>query len=601
MSSPVRRWPSRRPRRFRKPISCRPCRESKLRCDRQAPCASCRRRDIGEDCVYRPASPTTTSPVLSRPGPEQAWDTSQLLSPRQSTETSSTVLVDSRAASDSHARWDQVHQRPTDERDQIQQPWNSTFFPFGIAPVVSRQDILALLPPKECCDYLITRYFQLLSPQFHILHSPSFQSQYGLFQADPLNIDLSWIALLFTICAVTLNTMEETDPIFAELQSDENQLLSPSTIVARLRSAAMMCLSQDQFMVRHTLCTLEALLILIYGISHNDGVERAWVLLGMAQNIAIALRCNVKTKPPEMSWVQAERRRRCWAGVLLLHTNQAIIFRDVNVSSLIGTEPTLPADVNDCDIQDDRILPASSQPTQMSMIMLKLRVFQLTSRISDHLSSKHKMSEERLLEFDAEIAREQAKWDEIFLLDGQPSILDSSSYAHWCFLQHYAHQLYLLLHRAFCLPRPAFPPRPESQLKCITSGAALLEIHRQFCEVPRLRNYRWYVYGMISFVALHGAVAMASCLLMGAEIPNPTMYREALDANVSRFEQLRGRSAICAKSYPILRHLQTMLSSPNEAVTEPGADITNGFDEWIDTVQWLNTDALSFDIPPFVA
>jgi hypothetical protein len=276
----------------------------------------------------------------------------------------------------------------------------------------------------------------------------------------------------------------------------------------------------------------------------------------MAQNIAIALRCNIKEKPTEMSWVEVERRRRCWAGVLLLHTNQAILFRDVNVSSLIGSEPTLPADVNDCDIQEDRILPPSSQPTQMSMIMLKLRVFQLTSRISDHLSSCKKMSEERLLAFDSEIAQEQAKWDEIFLLDGQPSILDSSSYAHWCFLQHYAHQLYLLLHRAFCLPRPGSPPRAESQLKCITSGAALLEIHRQFCEVPRLRNYRWYVYGMISFVALHGAAAMASCLLMGAGIPNPSMYREAFDANVARFEQLRGRSAICAKSYPILRHLQ---------------------------------------------
>ncbi|KAL3496090.1 hypothetical protein BJX62DRAFT_194099 [Aspergillus germanicus] len=466
---------------------------------------------------------------------------------------------------------------------------------------MSRQDILALLPPKECCDYLITRYFQLLSPQFHILHSPTFQRQYGLFQLDPVNIDLSWMSLLFTICAVTLNTMEDTDRIFADLQSDENQLLSPATTVARLRSAAMMCLSQDQFMIRHTLCTLEALLILIYGIIHNDGVERAWVLLGMAQIIAIALRCNVKEKPTDMTWVEVERRCQCWAGVILLHTNQAITFRDVNVSSLTGSEPTLPADVNDCDIQDDRILPPSSQPTQMSMIMLKLRVFQLTSWISDHLSSNNKMDEQRLAAFDAEIAQEQAKWDEIFLLDGQPSILDSSSYAHWSFLQHYAHQLYLLLHRAFYLPRPSSPPRAESQLKCITSGAALLEIHRQFCEVPRLRNYRWYVYGMISFVALHGAAAMASCLLMGADIPNPSMYREAFDANVARFEQLRGRSAICAKSYPILRHLQTMLSSEKETVPDPGGDLTNGFDEWIDTVQWLNADALNFDIPPFVA
>jgi hypothetical protein len=44
-----------------------------------------------------------------------------------------------------------------------------------------------------------------------------------------------------------------------------------------------------------------------------------------------------------------------------------------------------------------------------------------------------------------------------------------------------------------------------------------------------------------------------------------------------------------------------MLSSDKETVPDSGADLTNGFDDWIDTVQWLNADALNFDIPPFVA
>ncbi|KAL2809150.1 hypothetical protein BJX63DRAFT_424071 [Aspergillus granulosus] len=466
--SPIR-WPSKRPRRVRKPIGCKPCRESKLRCDRQMPCASCRRRSLIEECNYHPASPST-SPVLSGPRPSQARDTSQLLSPRPSTSTSSPWPSDNQAASDSHARWDEVLKRPTGQG-------------------------------------------------------------YNAYQLDLVNAELSWLALLFMICSVTLSSMEENDPIFGQLWDRDNELLDPSIIVVRLRNTAMMCLSQDQFLIRHSLNMLEAILILIYGISHNDGVEQTWVLLGMAVNIAIALRCNIKV----------ERRRRCWAGVLLLHINRVILFRDVNVSSLLGIEPVLPAIANDSDILEDCVLPRSSQPTQTSMMILKLRLFQLSSRICDRLSGEHKMDEYHLVTSDAEIAQEQAQWNATFLLDGQPSFLDTSSYAHWCILQQYAHQLYLLLHGGFCLSRPSVPARTESQLKCITSGAVLLEIHREFCEVPRLRNYRWFVYGMRSFFALH------------------------------------------------------------DGVPDSGVDFNNVFDEWIDTVQWLNADSVNLDIPQLMA
>ena len=277
----------------------------------------------------------------------------------------------------------------------------------------------------------------------------------------------------------------------------------------------------------------------------------------MALNIAIALRCNVRTKPPSMSWIEFERRRRCWAGILLLHTYQAILFRDVNISSLLEREGMVPADVNDSDIQDDSIHQPSSQPTQMSVIMYKLRIFELSRRICHRLSNDAKLDELTLTSFDSEIAQEQAKWDAKFLIDGKPSVLDIASYAYWCILQQYAHQLYLLIHRAFCRPRPGGGPcRSESQLKCITSGAALLEIHRQLYAVPRLRHYRWYVCGMTSFCALHGAVALASCLLTPPGTFDSSPYRAAFDSAVEQIENLRIRSPICVKAYPILRHLQ---------------------------------------------
>jgi hypothetical protein len=165
---------------------------------------------------------------------------------------------------------------------------------------------------------------------------------------------------------------------------------------------------------------------------------------------------------------------------------------------------------------------------------------------------------------DAEIAREQQQWDYTFLLNGSPSLLDTFSYAHWCILQLYAHQLYLLLHRPSCLRRHEADFLPASRSKCLTSGAALIDLHRQFLILPRLRHYRWYVYGLTGSCAVHGAVALASCLLDGAdEVVDSAHYRAIFNDAVQRIESLQDRGNIYRKAYPVLRHLQYVPNSVN--------------------------------------
>jgi hypothetical protein len=96
----------------------------------------------------------------------------------------------------------------------------------------------------------------------------------------------------------------------------------------------MICLAQDNFLNNHSISTFEALLILIFTISYDERVDRGWVLLGMGLNIGIALQCNVDYKRPDATCIEVERRRRYWAGILLLHTYQAIMFRDVDIAWL---------------------------------------------------------------------------------------------------------------------------------------------------------------------------------------------------------------------------------------------------------------------------
>ncbi|KAL4796670.1 hypothetical protein BDV19DRAFT_388171 [Aspergillus venezuelensis] len=605
-------------RKSRKTYSCDACKRSKLKCDRQSPCSSCKYRACEDSCTYA----YTAGPGLATPSSLRSTDFS---TPITSAPAAASLPTSTESVYDDlpHSRWDAVFERPVqhvaragpgiapvdgDDGDKFS-------FPFAFGPKISREELLQRLPPWHCCEYLITQYFTLLSPLFHVLHGPAFERQYYAFKANPNNYQPSWLALLFAILSMAVLSIENDGTMLAELWSDPD-VQNTAALSCRFRTAATICLAQDNFLINHSLNTLEALLILIYTISHDEGVDRGWVLLGMSLNIGIALQCNVDNPPSGMNCIEVERRRRCWAGILLLHTYQAIMHRDINMGWLTNIPAVMPADVNDKDITERVVLRPSSQPTQMSVMMYKLRLFQLSNRICTYLT-KTPQDEESLVLFDAEIASEQRAWDATFLSNSRPNLLDASSYAFWCILQLYANHLYLLIHRPFCRYSASNTTssttsskfRPASRAKCISSGAALLDLHQQFCENPRLRHYRWNVYGMTSSYALHGAVALASCLLDQAANktgnlnpvpdpdPDPAPYRAAFDAALLRVEKSQDRSPICKKAYPILRHFQTMLSPDNFQWSDPAGSnqFGNIFDEWVDSVQWLNSDSINWN------
>lgn len=292
----------------RKPVSCVPCRKSKLRCNRQLPCASCQRRECLELCTYTYFDSSTQHTTANHVDGLEARSTSTRQSPHsgnpigttgqdrnevefhRSEATLDTIGNPSQTTrqDNSHTEWDALLQRPMDQmcppESRPDDPFINTgnfCFPFSFGPAVSREEILAILPPSQCCDYLVTEYFIRLSPLFHILHGPTFQKQYNYFRQNPGAADLSWIALLFAICSATINTFDSDESRSIDIWPEASGPRDLSSDAYRLRIAAMICLSKDQFLIRHNLSTLEALLLLIYTISNHEGAERAWTLLGM--------------------------------------------------------------------------------------------------------------------------------------------------------------------------------------------------------------------------------------------------------------------------------------------------------------------------------
>ncbi|KAF2965992.1 hypothetical protein GQX73_g7586 [Xylaria multiplex] len=584
-------------RKRRKPLSCEPCRRSKLRCDRRKPCNTCLRRACQTQCNYYELSDNdgTVDPHRGRgrysgvTGLRQAvcpLATPSSPLPRGASPPSLSARTESNDTLETISQWDAVFQRPTNGQvEAIDMPgWsNFPFSPNCVSPVAG---LLGVLPPLPCCEYLVAAFFTHVSPLLPILDGPTFQKQFFKFVEAPEEVDLSWLAKLFVMCSLALLSKSADYSLVQELwpRSDIDDAILLSV---KLRNLAKECLSRGHFMVRHTLHTLEALLILVYGICHTEGVERSWALLGAALNIGIALKCH--TEPRGQTPADKERRQLCWAGILMLHTYQAILFRDIDLSYLVRSSASISATNSSFDLNE---LPSSQFPRRdfyPQLMAFKLRLFRLSNHVCSQISDNSQMSETALQALDAVITEEQDEWSSTYLVNGMPSVIDNASYAHWCILQTYAHQLRLLLHRPFHHSRSAHF-RENSRTACISSSTALLDLHRQLCEMPRLRCYRWLVLGMTSFNALHGAIALTSCLLDTPPVPDETSYISAIEATADRIAKLRTNSPVCANAHPILHKLQLQLNAAR--VPETGRDITAcDFDDWIENVDWFNPEA----------
>ncbi|CAH0027281.1 unnamed protein product [Clonostachys rhizophaga] len=355
---------------------------------------------------------------------------------------------------------------------------------------------------------------------------------------------------------------------------------------------AMTCLSQDDFLLRHRFSTFEALLMVIYNLSHNESLDQGWALLGMALNIGIALRCNVDQNSNP---IDTERRRRCWAGLLTLHTYQGILFRDVDMSFLLNIKASLPTDVDDANITEDGISQTRNHQgsTQMTMMRYKIRLFQLSVEICRHISGPARLNQDSLRSFDRAIAEEQQQWDLMYTIDGFPNILNSTSYAHWSVLQTYAHHLYLLIHQPFSHSK-SLHFLPESQKRCINSSISLLFIHKQIFEAPLLRNYLWLLSGVTSLKALHAAVALNSCIQDLASVSNSghdlEAYKLEIEGLATRMKSLSDRSDICFRGCRMIAHLQAQAREKDISDGGLAGLSEETLEGWFDIRDWMDVD-----------
>lgn len=403
------------------------------------------------------------------------------------------------------------------------------------------------------------------------MHDPTFHAQYAEFRQNPAEASLSFLALLFVILSIAVNALDEGHPLLEDLGRESSATANIKSLAGRYRSTAMKCLSADQFLWQHTLHTTQALVLLIYAISHAQGPS--WALLGTTLNISIAIGLHVEPAHLNLAPVLSEERRRCWAGLMMLYTIQNTCLGNIAPQKIVATV-NLPTDIDDEQLVEQGSQSfaeggmAGNTPTKMSYILYKFRLYQIAADVC--MSAQGNPDPNNNIILDRNITIEEEEHSARF--SGHQD-LPIYHLAHHFILKNYTNHLRLILHRPYLQHDPGTSNRGaisgdtilQSRRSCRRSAMKILDNHKQLYEIDVFRPYRWYIYGVGSF---HTFLAASTLIVLLTTPPNddPSLDYSTLLAAVQdclvRFEKMAARSDICAKAAPILRRLLLRFASP---------------------------------------
>jgi hypothetical protein len=262
---------------------------------------------------------------------------------------------------------------------------------------------------------------------------------------------LSWLALLFAVLSIAVTSLDEGSPLLRDIGKSSMASKNISTLTSRYRAAAFLCLEGDHYLWRQNLRTLQALILLVYGINHSHG--QSWALLGLTRNIALSLGCHVDPEHFEIDIVEAEQRRRCWACLTMLYMIQNTCLGSIDTAP-VESSVRRPLDVDDDELTPGAIVATTqitqsrNAPSQMSYLLYKFRLYDICARICAHLFSESGLpSYDAITAFDNEISVQQDEWNIKYVSDTRHASLPTHHAVHLNILFGYSHQLFLLLHR----------------------------------------------------------------------------------------------------------------------------------------------------------
>jgi hypothetical protein len=296
--------------------------------------------------------------------------------------------------------------------------------------------------------------------------------------------------------------------------------------------------------------TLQALVILIYGIHHSYG--QTWTLLGLVYHLALSIGCHVDPAAFSLDIVESEERRRCWLGLTALICNQNMAITGFDIYQSVFSSTVLPpAKVWDKDIIWGQPEPVESSVgiTPVSYLIQKSRLFRISSEICNPVLAARSDSSTALRRLDAAIRAEIDPLEQSYA-----SMVEAdSSVVHTNLLLIFAHHLVLLLHGnkphewSFHLPHHSW-----SKHRCMESAQRVLELHADFHQSPQFTPFLWYIRGRGAFYAFHAAFLLVLMLSLESQERRNSNVVRLLHECHDRLETSKAQSQLCTRTATIL-------------------------------------------------
>ncbi|RAL05410.1 uncharacterized protein BO80DRAFT_397956 [Aspergillus ibericus CBS 121593] len=565
--------PSRR--RDKPQLSCNTCRRRKSRCDRQHPCSSCASR--GDLCVYADNQRSARSHAARQAAvPEMQDRLAQLerlvhslmpdsaLPPDTAQES---LLLNGQSESGSMRvsaselryvggdHWAAILENIAELKDHFdrEEELQLTTSPddppdpthalllYGCRRATSREELLEALPPRNVVDRYLSRYFNRMDlVSSSAVHGPTFQREYEAFWADPLNVPIMWLGLLFSMICLGVQASDASAAL-RELEAKQQTLQ-----IETYREKVVQCLLMGEY----TKCgpyVLETVIHYVYieFCLHRDADQDIWFLLALEVNLA--MRMGYHRDPshfPDLTPLQGEMRRRLWATVLLgdiLISSQMGLPRMVPDSKCDTAEPR---NLNDDDLDQDlgSELPPPRPETEHTIamgIIARRRMLIALGEISDAAAAVQLCPYAEVMRLDRILhdaasslpppLRIESMAVELSFTDS-PQVIMSR-----LFLRHLFYKGQLMLHRRFL-----FAAKPGGQMDafaysreaCISASLGALELQRVLDEETspggQLQSMQWRVTSIINHQFLTATMILCSLLHRGIPLSQGEEIQGAL-------------------------------------------------------------------------
>ncbi|KPM41312.1 hypothetical protein AK830_g5232 [Neonectria ditissima] len=405
-----------RQKRSRIVLSCAPCRNSKLKCDRDEPCGQCVKKGRVELCFYAP------KPEKKRPAKGMSARLRRLegmvremmdaetsgegSAPRNGTREgaaaegpavqghvvrgeNATTYV---GATHCMAMLEDIEdlksyfEQPEDpDEGEVGEIDSAELLLFVRAGPRNREELLSHLPARNIADRLITRYFASMSPSQHIVHRPAFTRAYAKFWQDPSDVSLHWIAQLFMMLGLGIffNTFINA----SEVEGDSPIL--PLDRIRQYKSCAGWALVWGKY-TQPTIATLPAFMLYVesHFLFNRAAQMNCYMLSGVC--IRLMLKMGLHRDPSKLANItpfEGEMRRRMWnMGIQI----ELLVSFHMGLPSMLQgfeTDTAVPRNLQDDDFDENSVdLPPGRPPTDFTTMTYPihktniLRVFGLIAR-----------------------------------------------------------------------------------------------------------------------------------------------------------------------------------------------------------------------------